>query len=80
MVVGLAEVVALLLDYATGRTSDWVRLVLYLPWTAFVSVAVWRCAWNTRHKGWGYAARVVVVVGVVQTIAALGVAMSDLMG
>lgn len=41
-----------------------VTLFLQLAYFTFVLVSVWRCAWNTSWKGWGYIARFVMVINV----------------
>ncbi len=58
----------------TGNTALTlvVSNTIGIAWSTFAFVSVWRCAWNTRYKAWGYVARGTVVVGVLQAIAMLG--------
>jgi|GEM_PF-1807145 len=37
----------------------WIVMAPVMVWAA---VSVWRCAFNARWRGWGYLARIVVVV------------------
>ena len=38
------------------------RVAIWLPYTVFALVSIWRCAWNSKWEGWGQLARVIVVV------------------
>ena len=47
------------------RSSTVVNVVLglvFLPLFTFSLMAIWRCAWNSAWKGWGYISRTVVVL------------------
>lgn len=44
-----------------------VQLV-YLVW---ISISIWRCAFNVDWHGWGYIARILVVLGILGAIAGL---------
>ena len=81
----LAFVVVLVVTFGLAliTQSEWVLVVpdaIWIAWATFAFVSIWRCAWNTRHKGWGYAARAMVVVGVLRTLAELMSAVADLNG
>jgi len=40
--------------------------LLWIPYIIFALVSIWRCAWNTNWKGWGYIARAVVLLSAVR--------------
>jgi hypothetical protein len=40
-----------------------VVLAIFLPYNVWVVVSVWRCAFNAESRGWGYIARVAVLIG-----------------
>jgi len=42
----------------------WIVIAPIVVWAA---VSVWRCAFNTRWRGWGYIARIVVVIQLLLT-------------
>jgi len=39
-----------------------------VPWTFFALVSIWRCAWNVGWLGWGYVARILVVVNIISAL------------
>jgi len=43
-------------------------LLTYLVWSL---VSIWRCAFNTKWLGWGYIARTIVILEVIQQILGL---------
>jgi len=43
----------------------------WIPYTVFALVSIWRCAWNTSWKGWGYIARALVILNALYVLAAL---------
>lgn len=45
-----------------------VPFIIMLPYTVWVWVAVWRCAWNAKWRLWGYVARILVVVVILSTL------------
>jgi hypothetical protein len=49
-----------------------VIFLAWIPYTVFALVSIWRCAWNTSWKGWGYIARVIVILNVLMILAELG--------
>ena len=38
-----------------------ITLIPVLPYTAFATVCVWRCAFNSDWRGWGYLARIQLI-------------------
>jgi hypothetical protein len=36
-------------------------LIALFPWSVWVLVSMWRCAFNTSWRGWGYIVRINVV-------------------
>jgi hypothetical protein len=48
-----------------------IFLFVYLTYLVFAGVSVWRCAWNTRWKGWGYLARIQVLSWLIMQLAEL---------
>jgi len=40
----------------------WLFLLLSAAYTIFAFVSIWRCAWNTSWKVWGYMARTCIVL------------------
>ena len=48
-----------------------IFLFVYLTYVVFAGVSVWRCAWNTRWKGWGYLARIHVLFWCIAQFAGL---------
>ena len=68
-VIGL--VVALVISFA--ETQGWAILyriadILNFVYLVFVSVSIWRCAWNTSWKVWGYIARSIVIINVIRIV------------
>ena len=45
--------------------------LVWVPYTVFALVSIWRCAWNTSWKGWGYIARALVLLNVLSVLGAL---------
>jgi hypothetical protein len=45
-----------------GAAIGAVVSLIWIPYLVFAAVSVWRCAFNTGWKGWGYLARGTVVV------------------
>ena len=35
---------------------------VFIPLLAFLYISIWRCAWNTDWKGWGYLSRIAVAL------------------
>ncbi len=63
--------------------SEAVLVVPYagwLAWVAFASVSVWRCAFNTRRKVWGYVVRGIVAVAVLVNFTQLVFDVGELIG
>ena len=46
-------------------------IVVMLAYGIWVGISIWRCAFNTSWKGWGYAARAVIVFTAVLAIVEL---------
>ena len=46
--------------------------LLALVWAVWVLVSLWRCAFNSSWRGWGYIVRGFVVVCVLATILVVG--------
>jgi len=51
--IGLFEVSA-----AVGQVIELIVITIAI----FFSISIWRCAWNTEWKGWGYISRIAVVI------------------
>jgi hypothetical protein len=71
-VLGGIVVSTLLTLAVTLVDSTLVHLLVLLAWITydiFALVSIWRCAWNTSWKGWGYMARAVVLLGVLGYLA-----------
>lgn len=49
-----------------------VIVLAWIPYGVFALVSVWRCAWNTSWKGWGYIARATVILNVLIILGELG--------
>jgi len=47
-----------------------VVAVLILIWAVWVTVSLWRCAFNASWRGWGYIVRAVVGLAVIATVLA----------
>ena len=50
------------------QAIDGILYFVSLAYLVFAGVSVWRCAWNTSWKGWGYIARTIVVFPVVNLL------------
>lgn len=62
----------LLLIKSQASQAIFVSVVfVWFAYIAFSGVSVWRCAWNSSWKGWGYLARVIVIIGVFNALNAL---------
>lgn len=69
LVIGLVIVVVT----RFAETQGWAILytisgILYIVYIVFVCVSIWRCAWNTSWKVWGYLARSIVIISVIQLV------------
>ena len=69
LVIGL--VIGIVISFA--ETQGWAILyiisgILYIVFIVFVCVSIWRCAWNTSWKVWGYLARSIVIISVIQLV------------
>lgn len=42
-----------------------IGLLVQLPFTIWIMVSEWRCAWNAGAKFWGYIVRVLVILSVI---------------
>lgn len=47
-------------------------LIAWLPYAVFSVVSIWRCAWNSSWRGWGYIARTVVVLNIIVVLLQVG--------
>ena len=57
-----------LANIAGSSSARFFVLLAWIPYAIFAYVSIWRCAWNTRWKGWGYIARAVVILGVFRSV------------
>jgi len=55
-----------------------VATIVMIPYTAWILVAVWRCAFNVRNDLWGYLARFLTVVWSLNIGIAAGLLVSEL--
>lgn len=53
------------MDYSEnfGLLIQLVVLVVVTAWLVWVVVALWRCSFNARWRGWGYVVRTLMVIG-----------------
>jgi hypothetical protein len=55
-----------------------VVAVLVLIWAVWVTVSLWRCAFNSSWRGWGYIVRAIVVLAVIAIVfAVIGIFLDD---
>ncbi len=45
--------------------------VMFVAYIVFALVSVWRCAWNTSWKPWGYIARTIVALNLIGIVTGL---------
>ena len=64
-------VFALLFNLLGSQQAALLVFLAWIPYTVFALVSIWRCAWNTSWKGWGYIARALVLLNVASVFAAL---------
>jgi len=60
-----------LADLALSTGSKFVLigyLIFILTYLVWAITSVWRCAFNTKKKYWGYIARAIVVIGPIASI------------
>lgn len=55
-----------------------VATIIMVPYTAWILVAVWLCAFNTQNDLWGYAARFLTIVWSANIGLAAGFLMAEL--
>ena len=48
-----------------------ISLLIYIIYSVFTSISIWRCAWNTSWKGWGYIARAFIAIGAIGAVVGL---------
>ena len=74
LVIGM-NVLSVLVNLLMIRGNQLVIAISYTVWGfyyIFVLVSIWRCAWNTSWKGWGYLARIYAITAPVLIIVLLG--------
>jgi len=61
-----------LINIGIGQTEKleaeymlWFLIIVTLIWVVWVSVSLWRCAFNASWKGWGYIVRGFLVLSLV---------------
>jgi hypothetical protein len=62
--IGLASEAA---ESALPRPVSLAVSVFGLAWAVWVTVSLWRCAFNADWRGWGYVVRAIVVLAVIAT-------------
>lgn len=67
--IGVLGNLIFLFVFKVVKIEEWrfLGLVVFLVWLAyfvFATVSIWRCAWNVHWKGWGYIARVIVILNI----------------
>jgi hypothetical protein len=48
-----------------------IFLLISTTYSVFTCISIWRCAWNTSWKGWGYIARAFIAIGAIGAVAGL---------
>ena len=48
-----------------------IFLLISTIYSVFTCISIWRCAWNTSWKGWGYIARAFIAIGAIGAVAGL---------
>jgi hypothetical protein len=43
-------------------------IAVFLPWGVWVTVSMWRCAFNSGWRGWGYIVRGIVILALVAIV------------
>jgi hypothetical protein len=60
---------------AAAKVLPWPALlviaVFVLIWAVWVTVSLWRCAFNASWRGWGYLVRAGIVLGVMAIVVTL---------
>ena len=59
----LGFVLGLLSTFVDIQRAHFISVILlsvFAAYVVFAGISVWRCAWNTSWKGWGYIARATV--------------------
>ena len=46
-----------------------VTYLLMAPWAVWITVSIWRCAFNCSWRGWAYLARILALLGVANFVA-----------
>ena len=62
--VGVAGgiVFGFLFNLLASSSAIFLIVIAWFPYIIFASVSIWRCAWNSSWRGWGYLARTIVVL------------------
>jgi hypothetical protein len=48
-----------------------ILLLISATYSVFTCISIWRCAWNTSWKGWGYIARAFIAIGAIGAVVGL---------
>ena len=48
-----------------------IFLLISTIYSVFTYISIWRCAWNTSWKGWGYIVRAFIAIGAIGAVAGL---------
>lgn len=59
-----------LLSLFSGGAVFWALVALFIVYDIWLSVALWRCAFNSGLKIWGYIARIIAVILIIMYIGA----------
>ena len=72
-IIGFAGGMIFRIAFHLLQETPFVLLVLFawIPYTIFALVSIWKCAWNTSWKGWGYLARTLITLQVALAIFAV---------
>jgi hypothetical protein len=64
---------SILTDYVVtlGIIPSLIAMVIMLAWATWITVALWRCAFNATWHAWGYIVRAIVVVSVAAAVMSL---------
>ena len=62
--VGVAGgiVFGFLFNLLASSSAIFLIVIAWFPYIIFATVSIWRCAWNSSWRGWGYLARTMVVL------------------
>jgi hypothetical protein len=65
---GLAVAVPLLLPFVPRAIGIWSAYAIGAAYFVWISVGLWRCAFNVESRAWGYVVRIVVILDILGAI------------